>query len=67
MRTSALFGTNKLRFFLKFMMCPHGQGGGEPVRTFLKGEESILCGRLSQTTPCSFKSKEEWPTSKCYW
>jgi len=38
MRTSALFDAKKLKFFLKFMMCPHGQGGG--VQFFV-----ILCER----------------------
>jgi len=35
MRTSTLFGV-KTSDFLKFMVCPHGQGGGgvEPVQTF---------------------------------
>jgi len=31
MRTSALFGAKKLRIFrkfMKFMVCPHGQGEG---------------------------------------
>jgi len=43
MRTSTLFGA-KTSDFSKFMVCPHGQGRVEPLRTFCdKGERrSIL-------------------------
>jgi len=43
----ALFGV-KNKNFSKFMVCPHGQGGVEPVRTFFgqgEGDQffTILC------------------------
>jgi len=56
MRTSALLGA-KTSDFSKFMVCPHGQGGIETVRTFCGqggGDQFfvILYGRLLWTAPC---------------
>jgi len=45
MRTSALFGAKT--YFSKFMVCPHGQGGGGLFYP-------ILCGRPLWTTPYPF-------------
>jgi len=50
-RTRGFFICGRLHFlmqknfdFLKFMVCPHGQGGVEPVRTFFgqEGRGSIF-------------------------
>jgi len=61
MQTSALFGA-KTSDFSKFMVCPHGQGGGdEPVRTFFgQGERGSQffadsCGRPLWTAPYRFE------------
>jgi len=43
MRTSILFGAKNFEFFLKFTVCPHGQGGWASADIFRTiGEDSIL-------------------------
>jgi len=63
MRMSALFGA-KTPGFSKFMVCPHGQGGGvgwtsaDIFRTSGEGDQffAILCGRLLWTASYRFSN-----------